>query len=358
MKTIDLYIIRKFLGTFFYAITLLILIVIVFDFSERIDDFIDGNAPVKGIIFDYYLNFIPYFVNLFSPLFTFIAVIYFTSRMANNSEFLAILSSGVNLGRILLPYMISALVISLLSLYLNNYVIPHSNQKRHNFEYTFLKNPWRFVDRHIHIQLDKNVFAYFESYNNEYNTGNRFALEQFQDGELRSKLLADVIRWDSVKGLWQVENYYIRQINGTGEIITRGEKMDTALNLVPKDFGRKVESVETMNINELNRFIENETVKGSMNIPYYLIEKHRRFSFPAATIILTIIGLSIASRKVRGGTGLHLGMGLLIAFAYILFMQISTTFATNANLSPALAVWIPNFLYLIFALFLFRAAPQ
>lgn len=358
LKIIDRYIIKKFLGTFFYSIILIIAITIVFDISEKIEDFIAKEAPISAIIFDYYLNFIPYFVNLFSPLFTFIAVIFFTSRMAYNTEIIAILSSGVSFNRLLRPYMYSATVLTILSLVLNNFIIPPANAKRLEFENTYIRNAFYFSDRNIHRQVSPGTFVYFESYNNQRNMGYKFTLEKFKENQLVYKLTSEYIRWDSIAKNWEVENYFIRQIEGTNEKVEQGQKKNIEINLSPDEFNRRVDNVETMNIFELDQFIAEEKYKGSENVVYYEIEKHKRIAMPFATFILTIIGVAIASRKVRGGIGLHIGIGLLIAFSYIMFQQIAITFATNAGLSAMIAMWIPNALYLILGIYLLKIAPK
>jgi lipopolysaccharide export system permease protein len=358
MKQIDLYIIRKFLVTFFYSIGLIILVVIVFDISEKLDDFIDNKAPLNEIIFAYYVNFVPFFVNLFSSLFTFIAVIFFTSKMANNTEIVAILSSGMSFNRFLLPYMIAALVITSMSLYLNNFVIPRANETRLKFEETYIRNKFRNVDRNIHRQIEPNTFIYFARYDNLNMIGYKFAIEHFEGNELKYKLMSDTIKWDSTKQVWHISNYMIRTMDGSKEFLTTGNGIDTTINFHPNELGKRVNNVETMNYFQLASFIEVEKLKGSEKIVFYEIEHHKRFSVPFATFILTLIGVSLASRKTRGGIGIHIAFGILVSFAYILFMQVSLTFATNSNLSPMLAMWIPNILFGILALFLYRLAPK
>lgn len=358
MKKLDLYIIRKFLGTFVYAIALIILITIIFDISEKIDDFLEKKAPLREIVFTYYFNFIPYFVNLFSPLFTFIAVVFFTAKMAADTEIVAILSNGVSFRRLMLPYFVSAAVLAMFSFYLTNFVIPHSNQKRVAFENRYIHNVFRNRETNIHFQIKPGVFVYFESYNNLDNIGYKFALEKFKDNKLNYKLMSDVLRWDTVQKHWIIENYYVRKINGMHETLSKGARMDTTFTFGPEEFVKRNKDVETMNWRELNNFIEEEQLKGSDEVPYYLIEKYHRISNPFATFILTLIGVSLASRKVRGGIGLHIGLGLLISFSFILFLQISTTFATSGNLSPIIAVWLPNITYLALGLYLLRAAPK
>ena len=327
MRKIDWYIIKKFLGTFLFSITLILLVVIVFDISEKIDDFIEKEAPLRAIIFEYYLNFIPYFGNLFSPLFTFIAVIFFTSKMANNTEIISILSSGVSFQRMMLPFIISAIIIGSLSFTLGNFIIPSANEDRLEFENTYIKNPYRNRDKNIHIQISPVNFVYMESYNSTKNIGYKFSMEMFLQGELKQKLFSNYVEWDSTSGKWNIHHYFIN-------------------------------TVETMSYFKLNNYIAEERMKGSKNLVFHLIEKHKRIAFPFATIILTLIAVAFASSKVRGGIGLHLGVGLLISFSYILFMQISTTFATNGDLSPALAVWIPNLIYTGLAAYLLKKAPK
>ncbi len=358
MKLLDKYIIRKFLGTFFFSLTLIIMIVVVFDISEKLEDFLDKKAPLSAIIFDYYFNFIPYIVNLFSPLFTFIAVIFFTSQMATRTEIVAILSSGVSYRRLLYPYMLSASVITVLSLLLNNFVIPHATKKQIAFEDKYIRNEFYNKDRNIHMQLSPGNYIYMEQFITTEQTGVRFSIEKFASGKLYYKLNAESIRWDSVAKKWSINNYYIRYINGMDEFIKKGIRIDTALGFTPAEFGRKDNTMGTMNYGELNAYIESEQLKGADNIGLYEIEKYRRFSFPFATFILTLIGVSMASRKVRGGIGMHIGLGIFISFAFIMFMQVSTKFALGGFISPLISVWIPNFIFCFLAFYLLSKAQK
>ena len=358
MKKLDWYIIKKFLGTFFFTLALILLIVVIFDISEKIDDFLEHEVSLGAIIFEYYFNFIPYFGNLFSPLFIFISVIFFTSKMANDTEIIAILNSGMSFKRLLKPFMISAVILGILSFILGNFIIPPSNSERINFENKYLKNKLYSRAKNIHMQINAGQYIYMESFNSTRNIGYKFTLENFKDGKLQAKLKSDYIQYDSLSHKWTIYKYEIRKFQTAGEIITTGTKIDTSLNLSPDDFTKRKSLVESMNIFELNDYIAEEELKGSEQIVYHKIEKHKRIAFPFASIILTLIAVSIASHKTRGGIGLHLGMGILIAFTYILFMQISTTFATNSNLSPALAVWIPNLCYVVLAGILLYKAPK
>ncbi len=359
MKKIDIYIIKKFLGTFVYAITMLAVIIIVFDISEKIDEFVENNAPLDEIIFNYYLNFLPYFINLFSALFTFITVIFFTSKMAFNTEIIAILSSGISFRRMLRPFLISSSAIGLFSFILGNFVIPETNEIMMDFQWTYLKTSGKEVDnRNIHMQIAPGTHAYVETYNSTRELGRRFTLEKFEDGELVSKLKADYAQWDSTSGSWTLNNWTKRTIDGKNEVITKGTKTDTTIALTPEDFVIKLDDLKTMNWQELRNFIEKEKLKGSSNVLEYEIEKHGRIAFPFANIILTFIGVAISSRKVRGGIGVHLGIGLTLTFSYILFMQISTVFSANGNLDPMIAVWIPNIIYGFISFVLIKNAPK
>ena len=357
MNKLDWYIVKKFLGTFFFTLALILLIVIVFDISEKIDDFLESEVTIKSIIIDYYLNFIPYFGNLFSPLFIFISVIFFTSKMANDTEIIAILNSGMSFRRLLKPFMISAVVLGVLSFVLGNFIIPSSNSERINFENKYLKSKRYSRAKNIHMQIQPGQYIYMESFNSTRNIGYKFTLENFKNGKLASKLKSDYIQYDTLSHKWTINKYEVREFSDNGEIISNGTSIDTILNLSSHDFTKRKSLVETMNMFELNDYIADEELKGSEQLVYHKIEKHKRVAFPFASIILTLIAVAIASRKTRGGIGIHLGIGILIAFTYILFMQVSTTFATNSNLAPALAVWIPNLCYMVLAgVLLYRAS--
>lgn len=358
MKIIDLYIIKKFLGTFVYALSLIIVISIVFDVSENIGDFIDRDAPLSKIAFEYYLNFIPYFINLFSHLFTFITVIFFTSQLANNTEIIAILNSGISFKRLLRPYMISAAIICFGSLFLGNFLIPKSNQIRLNFEEIYIRNQFRYGEQNIHRQITPGTFIYMEHYDNIDRVGFKFSLEKYKEGKLTYRLSSDFIRWDSIKNKWNLENFVSRNVNGLNEKLITGNKKDTLFQMRPEDFTKRISNIETMDYFELDKFIEEEKIKGNDNIVFYEVEKYGRISRPFATFILTLIGVSVASRKVRGGIGMQIGFGLLLSFTYILFMQVTTTFATYSNFNVIIACWLPNIIFGLLSIFLLRSAPK
>ena len=356
-KTIDIYITKKFLGTFFYAIVLILSIAIVFDISENLDEFISKEIPGKDIVFDYYLNFIPYFANLFSPLFTFIAVIYFTSKMAYNTEIIAILSSGVSFIRLMRPYMVSAFVLAALSFALGNYIIPPANKVLNEFRHKYIDNNRIITERDIHQQIEPGVYIYMQSFNAN-NVGYKFTLEKFEGAKLVEKLSANSIRWDDESEKWIISTAWRRKLYDDHEIIERNiYRIDTTLNITPKDFKKIKNEMESYTTPALKAEIDLMKMRG-VNYVEWEIEKNRRVANPFSAFILTIIGAGLASRKIKGGLGFHLGLGLLLSFSYILFMQISTVFAISGNTPPFVAVWIPNVIYSLIAFFVFRWAAR
>lgn len=358
MKILDKYIIKKFLGTFFFSLALIIVIAVVFDISEKLDDFIERKAPFSAIVFDYYFNFIPYFANLFAPLFIFISVIFFTAKMASNTEIVAILNSGISFRRLLYPYFVASLFLAGLSFYFNGWVIPHSNKVKLNFENLYIKNPVEFKDRNLHRQISPGIYMYLEGYNNVENVGYRFSLERIENGKRNWFLNSDRIIWDSIGSKWKIENYYIRTIVGFKETIRMGQRLDTTLSIKPADFKRRLNSIDAMDTPTLNKFIREEEAQGSENVNTYLIEKYRRIAVPFSTFILMLIGVSLSSKKSRGGIGVQLGFGIFLSFTYILFQQFSNTFAVNGAIPSLIAVWIPNMIFAVIAFYLVRIAPK
>ena len=359
VKLIDLYITRKFLGTFFFSIALIMMIVVVFDISEKIGDFIDRKAPLKAIAFDYYLNFIPYFANLFSPLFVFISVIYFTSRMAYRSEFIAILSSGVSFNRIVFgPYLASAMVIALLSLWLNHFVIPKANKVRLEFEELYIRDPFNYKDHNIHRQIAPGTIVYFNYYLADKKICQQFSLEKVEDGKRTFHLRSDFAQWDTLKQAWKIHNYFIREINGMEENIRKGFEMDTVINFFPTDLERRITNIEMMDYFQLREFIAEEKQKGALNTEVYEVEALKRTAFPFATFVLTFIGVSIASRRVRGGIGLHIGWGIGLSFSYILLMQVGSQMAIKGGFPSLPAIWLPNIIFLGIAIYLLKKAKK
>jgi lipopolysaccharide export system permease protein len=360
MKTIDRYIIRKFLGTFFFSIALILVIAVVFDFAEKVDNYMENEAPVKAIIFDYYFNFIPYFGLLFTPLFVFISVIFFTSKMAINNEIIAILNSGMSFRRMLWPYLISATVIAIVAFGLTNFVIPRSNQKMLEFEGQYYRPSVRRITvEHIHRQVFRDVYVFMGTFNPVNMRGQNFTIEKFgEDGKLESKLSAPTVTYDTTINKWSAINYTLREIRDNEVIISTGRQLDTALTISPADFSRDPKVVNTMTYSELNDYIDVLQLQGSDELKLFLIEKHRRFANPFATFILTFIGVSLSSRKIRGGIGMSVGIGLMLTFSYILFLQFASQFSLKGNLDPMLAMWIPNIIYVFIAFVLYKLAPK
>lgn len=359
MKKLDLYILGKFLGTFVFAIMLIISISVVFDMAEKIDDFLEHSAPLEAIVFDYYANFIPYFANLFTPLFVFIAVIFFTSKMAYQTEIIAILSSGVSFRRLMVPYMVGAAIIGTFSFFLGAYVIPPANKIRLDFENTYIKKRRETGMNNIHMQIEPNVFVYVRRYSSLREVGDDFSLEVFDGKLLKKKITAATAVYDTATLGWSLRDYEMREfLANDRQNVSEGAQLDTVLNMKPSDFKEERKFFETMNNTELDRHIEEQQLRGVGNVEEFLIEKHRRVAAPFSAFILSIMGLSLASRKVRGGMGLHIGVGIALSFGYILFMTVSTTFAINGNMSPWLAVWMPNFVFAIIAAYLYHKAPK
>lgn len=359
IRKMDLYIIKKFLGTYFFAIALIITIAVVFDVNEQIDKFVTNKAPVEAIIFDYYMNFIPYFSNLFSPLFVFIAVIFFTSKMAENSEIIAMMSTGMSFRRMLRPYMISAAIIAALTYGLGAYVIPKGNVTRLDFESKYKRKKKVEYVRNVQLEVDSGVIAYMERYENYNKTAYRFSLDKFEDKKLVSHLTARSATYDTTSvHKWTLKNYMIREMDGMRENIIKGDRLDTIIKMEPQDFLITKGMQQTMTSTELDEYIAKQKRRGFANIKEFQIEYHQRIAMSFAAFILTIIGVSLSSRKVKGGMGLYLGIGLALSFSYILFQTISATFAVNGNTPPVLAVWIPNILYTFIAIYLYRKAPR
>lgn len=357
LTILDRYIIKKFLGTFVFSIVLIISISVVFDINEKIDKFITNNASLHEIVFDYYLNFIPYYANLFSPLFVFIAVIFFTSKLASNSEIIAILSNGISFKRLLKPYMISATIIAIVTFIFGSFIIPPSNVKRVQFEDTYVRKKSVDYASKIQLQAAPGVIAYFGSYDNSTKTGYSFSLDKFNNNHLESRLTANKIEYDSAYQ-WTIKNYQIRDFQGLEETITSGTSIDTTLYITPRDFLISETDHQLMTTPNLSKYIKSQRQRGIGNIQAFEIEYHSRFASIMSAFILTIIGAALSARKVKGGMGLNIGIGLALSMGYILFMTISATFAVSGLVSPIIAAWIPNVVFSIIALFIYTKAPN
>lgn len=354
-KIIDRYIIKKFLGTYVFAILLLLAIVVMFDVNEKLDSFL--KAPLRATIVDYYVNFLPYFANQFSPLFTFIAVIFFTSKLAGNSEIIAMLSAGISFKRLLFPYMLSAAVIAAFTFVLDAYVIPPANIKRIDYTNTYVKNRRVDYGSNIMLMVAPGEIAYMSRYDNTTKTGYRFSLELFKDKKLVSRMQAQSIKWDTLYR-WQVRDYVIRDFKGNREEIKRGYQLDTVIPFEPRDFLISRNDQETLSTPQLRQYIDRQKQRGVANIQAFEIEYQKRFAMCAAAFILTVIGMSLSSKKVKGGMGVNIGIGLLLSFSYILFMTVTSSFAVSGITTPLVAMWIPNVIYAIIALLLYHKASR
>ena len=361
VKRMDWYIINKFIGTYVYSIILIISVSIVFDVNENLAKFATNNAPLRAIVFDYYANFVPYFANLFSPLFVFIAVIFFTSKLAGNSEIIAMLASGMSFKRLLRPYLISAAIIAVVNFYLGSFVIPKGTVVRHDFESLYKNNKKNTSASNIQLMVDKGVVAYISQYDDIRKTGYGFALYKFENKKMVSQLNANIIQYDTISDAryhWKVQNYKIRTLKGMKEQITSGFELDTVIQMEPMDLIFSKGQQETFTSPELKRYISKQQARGSSNVVQYEVEYHKRIASSFASFILTIIGVSLSSRKRKGGMGMYLGIGLALSFTYILLQTVSSTFAINADTPPILAAWIPNILYAFIAYYCYKQAPN
>lgn len=356
-KKLDWYVMKKFITTFFMAILLIIVIIIIFDISEKIDDFVSKEVPLKEIILDYYVNFIPYYMNMFSPLFVFITVIFFSSRMAANSEIVAVLSCGISFQRFLRPYIFTATIIAALSLVLNLWVIPDANKIRMEFETKYVRNYHSNggSNRNMHHQINPGEFLFIESFSDWNNTAYKFTLEKIEGNELVSKLTADQAVWDSTINGWTLKNYFIRTYDaGLEDRVVSGRQIDTVLNITVKDFLKTKHYEKQLNYDELNEFIQTKQARGDADIKQALIERHIRFAMPFSAFILTIIGVSLSSRKKRGGIGWNLALGIALSFSYILFLKFSEMFVMTDTMSAGIATWLPNIIFAGVAYLLYR----
>ncbi len=361
IKLLDWYIIRKFIGTYIYSIVLIISISIVFDVNENLTKFTQYNAPLRAIVFDYYANFVPYFANLFSPLFVFIAVIFFTSKLAGNSEIISMLAAGVSFRRLMRPYMISCVLISALSFYLSAYVIPHGTVVKQNFESMYKNKKKTTTADNVMLQVGKGTIAYIQHYDNSTKSGYGFSLDRFENKKLVSHLTASRIQYDTIsdsKYHWTIDGWKTRELRGLREHITSGASRDTLIQMEPTDLVYSKGQQETFTSPELKEYISKQIDRGSGNVVQYQVEYHKRIASSFASFILTTIGASLSSRKRKGGMGMYLGIGLALSFGYIMLQTVSSTFAINADTPPMLAAWIPNIIFAIVAYFCYRKAPN
>lgn len=358
MKILDLYIIKKFLVTYFFVVVMLMLVISVIDVTEKLDDFMKHDISAWFILKEYYFAFIPYMANLLSPITIFIATIFVTANLAARTEIIAMLSSGMSLTRIMFPYLIGSALIGLLVFYMGGWLIPNGNKKRVDFEKKYIQSNYFYEGKNVHIKTSPNTYVYLESYNSEVQVGYQFTLEKIEDDQLKSKLKSARIVWvDSIQK-WHLDDYFIRSFVDGKESIRSGLNLDTTLTIFPKDFANSYMLYETLNMQELEAHIEKLKMRGAENIEAYKVEKYQRYTYPFSVIILTMIGVIVASRKTREGAGLIIAFGFLLAFIYIIFLITSRSLASSGGIGPLTAAWIPNIVFIIIGLLLYRGVPR
>jgi lipopolysaccharide export system permease protein len=358
LTKIDVYIIKRFLGAFALALGLFTVIIIVFDLSEKIDEFMENSAPFTEVIFDYYINWVPFLLNLFSPVFVFISVIFFTSKMAQNSEIIAMLAGGVSYRRLLRPYFITSIFLALFSFALSAWIIPHADKTRVDFENTYIRDRTRYTLSEIKTQISPGQILSMGNFNFSDSAGFKISLENIENGELKSKLYAERLNWNEKTQKWKLTKWWTREFIEGNEILTKGTTMDTMIAFNPEDFFRKNDDVQMFNLSELDQMISLEEMRGTGNTFFYTTEKYKRFAMPFAIIILTVIGVSVASKKTRGGIGLNLGIGLLLSFTFLIVFQFFLAYGSSGSMHPLLAVTIPNFIFGFIAFVLYRLAQK
>ena len=357
LPIIDRYILGKFLGTYFLATILLLLVIAMFDITEKLDAFL--TAPLKETLFDYFASFLPYFANQLSPLFVFISVIFFTTKLADNSEIIAMLSSGITFRRLLRPYMIGAAIIAALTFALSNYIIPPTNVNRIAYTNKYVKNKAVAYGTNIQLMVRPGEVAYFGRFDNTTKQGYRFSLDKFDGKSIVSRLTASSVEYDTTRQYhWKLKDYMIRDFDGMNEKIRRGSTIDSIIPIEPKDFLIASNDQEMLTTPQLTDYIRKQKMRGVANIKKFEIEREKRLAETAAAFILTLIGMSLSSKKVKGGMGINIGIGLGLSFSYILFSTITSSFAVNGYTSPAVAMEIPNIVYLIIGIILYRRASK
>ncbi|WP_165784697.1 LptF/LptG family permease [Solitalea longa] len=355
---LDEFIIKKFLTTFFFGLTIFIIIIVIFDISEKLDNFLKADATLQEIVVNYYLNFILFYVSVLSPLVIFIAVIFFTAKMANNTEIVPILSSGVSYLRFLYPYFITGAFLAIVSFIANAYIIPPSTRNKLEFEHKYIDTKYEFKGQNKHFKLDHTSYAYIQSYNIKENSGYKFSLEKFKGDSLYYKLIANRIAWDTLKHEWKLENYTIRYTNGLKERMEAGNELHMKLNLSPRDFEKQDDDRGSMTLTQLNKQIKLEELRGTGNVSRYEMDRWRIITTPVSIFILVVIAVTLSSKKVRGGVGLPLGIGIGCSFAYIILMQFAVIFSTKGGLPTYIAAWVPHIVFGSLALYLYKIAPK
>lgn len=358
MKILDWYILKKFLTTFVFTVLLLVVIILVIDFTEKNDDFIQEKVPIKEIIFDYYLNLIPFYINMLSPITVFIATVFVTAKLASHTEIVAMLSSGISFKRLLVPYLIGSTLIGIIIFALIGWVIPNASKESVAFQVKYIKSPFTYDSRNIHMKISPETFVYMESYNNHVHVGYNFAMEEIKGTTITKKITSSSVRWNSELKKWHMDSYVLRTFDGDKETLYRGGSLDTTINMLPKDFESTYKLEQTLTNTELNRFIEEKKERGADDTEIYLVEKYERLSYPFAIVILTVIGVIVSARKARGGVGVQIALGFFLAFVFIIFVITSRSLAQVGDIPPAIAAWIPTIVFTGIGFLLYRYIPR
>ncbi len=357
MKLLDKYILKRFLTAYFFAVLIILSIIIVIDFTEKNDNFVEHGLKMSQIL-GYYKLVIPYFANFISPLMIFIAAIFVSAKMAGHTEIVAILSNGVSFARMIVPFLVGAMFVGLLNFYLQGWVIPDFNKEKINFEIQYIERPFNYSDRNIHFQESENIFLYMQSYVNNIKRGNKFSLERIENTILKEKLTGDYIEWNEDSSRWTIKNWKLMVFDSLGENITKGKEMDTVLRIRPQDFENNYRKWETLTMHELDDHVAELNARGAMDAPVFKIEKQVRYMSPFTYVILTFLALIVASRKTRGGTGVQIAVGFLLAFFFIILYILSRSIAESSTLPYILVVWFPNILFAVISLLLYKILPR
>lgn len=357
MKILDGYILKKFLKSYVFVVFVIELVVVIIHITENNENFINHELGF-GQIAGYYLDYIPHIANMIAPITVFITVVFMTSQLAQHSEIIAILSSGVSFRRLMMPYMMGAIIIAVISFYLGGWVIPDGNKDRVAFELQYLKGTYRYTDQNIHMKISPTTLLYLQSYIVGDNVGVKPTLETIEDGVLLNKVSASKMEWMPETEKWQLKNWEKREISGMEEIFSYGKVLDTTLQIHPKDFANDYSRFETLTMNELYEHLEKLKMRGADDIEVYEIEKYLRYTAPFAALILTFIGLGVSARKARGGAGFQIALGFLLAFIYIIFFIFSRTSAEAGNIAPIIAIWVPNIIFTIIGLIIYQTVPR
>jgi lipopolysaccharide export system permease protein len=366
MKILDRYIIKKFLSTTFFIVLIFSLISVVIDTSEKADDFVKSGLSSGQIIMQYYLGFVPFIISMIFPLMVFIGVIFFTSKMAGRSEIVAILAGGVRFNRLLRPFMIGALLMGGFFWYATQYLIPKANVIRGNFQAKYIDSKSSYdqgeeakKSPNYYVRVDSNTFAGLRRYDTATkSTANGFFMERMKGTQIVYNLRGETLKWDTAKKTWKLYHAVERKINGLKETVRSIDTMDIKLNLNPNEIRRDKYLKDKMTTPELKRFIKAEQARGTEGLNDFKVELYRRDATPVAVLILTLIGAVVASRKTRGGSGLHLAMGIITAAIFVVMDKFSLTFSTKGDFPPLLAAWMPNIIFGVIAAWLYYRAPK